>query len=375
MRICIIASVFPPDIGGPATYVPAIARALVERGHQVKVIAVTDPAHLQCEGRYPFPVFRIPRWPVWRRALSALLALWQHGRDADVIYANGMFLEAVLAKAIVRKPVVMKIVGDEAWERSIRRGWTQDGFEDFQRRRQRWQAELLKLLRSWYVRRADCIIVPSCYLKGIVEGWGVSREKCRVVYNAIEPVDEIRPVQVPLRTPFKLITVGRLVPWKRVDGILRAIASLGGVGLVIVGDGPERPRLEALVEELGLEERVFFAGKRSRQETLALMAACDAFILNSSYEGLPHTLLEAMQVGLPIIATAVGGVPEVVQDGVNGALVEVDSTARLAAAIRAMVNSSPRKTPTGDARSTMANFSWDRVASATEKVLLEALGN
>ncbi|RLC81459.1 MAG: hypothetical protein DRI61_03910, partial [Chloroflexi bacterium] len=91
--------------------------------------------------------------------------------------------------------------------------------------------------------------------------------------------------------------------------------------------------------------------------------------------GLPHTLLEAMQVGLPIIATAVGGVPEVVQDGVNGALVAVDSAARLAAAIRAMVNSSPRKTPTGDARSTMANFSWDRVASATEKVLLEALGN
>ena len=301
----------------------------------------------------------------------AVVALWQHGRDADVIYANGMFLEAALSKAFIRKPVVMKIVGDEAWERSIRRGWTQDGFEDFQKRRQRWQAEFLKLLRSWYVRRADRIIVPSRYLKGVVEGWGVQEGKCQVVYNAIEPVKEVEPIYVPLQTPFKLITVGRLVPWKRVDGILRAIAPIEGVGLVIVGDGPERPQLEALVEELGLGERVFFAGKRSRQETLALMAACDAFILNSSYEGLPHTLLEAMQVGLPVIATAVGGVPEVVQDGVNGMLVEVNSATNLATTIRTMVNSLPHKSPARDINSLMADFSWDKVASATEKLLLE----
>jgi len=347
----------------------------VEKGHQVKVIAVSDPAHLHYgSDEYPFPVFRIPRRPVWRRVLMAVVALWQHGRDADVIYANGMFLEAALSKAFIRKPVVMKIVGDEAWERSIRRGWTQDGFEDFQKRRQRWQAEFLKLLRSWYVRRADRIIVPSRYLKGIVEGWGVPEEKCQVVYNAIEPIGDIKPIYVPLGTPFKLITVGRLVPWKRVDGILRAIAPIEGVGLVIVGDGPERPRLEALVEELGLGERVFFAGKRSRQETLALMEGCDAFVLNSSYEGLPHTLLEAMQVGLPVIATAVGGVPEVVRDDPGVLLLPVASAPYLSEAIRQIINAQLEGAFLGKQRTGSGQFAWGKIVMATEEILCKSAG-
>ena len=70
-----------------------------------------------------------------------------------------------------------------------------------------------------------------------------------------------------------------------------------------------------------LSDRVYFAGQRNKEETFALMAACDLFVLNSSYEGFPHVVLEAMCAGLPVVATEVGGTPELVRDGENGLLI------------------------------------------------------
>jgi Glycosyltransferase len=151
--------------------------------------------------------------------------------------------------------------------------------------------------------------------------WGVPAEKVVVIYNAVEIPDSIEPLPVPLKTPIKAITVGRLVPWKRVNRLLEALEKIPELGLVVVGDGPERPRLERMAQDLGVSDRVYFAGQRSKRETIGLMAACDFFVLNSTYEGLPHVVLEAMALGLPVVATAVGGTPEVVRDGKTGMLV------------------------------------------------------
>ncbi|MER3407671.1 MAG: hypothetical protein C4292_02470 [Nitrososphaera sp.] len=181
--------------------------------------------------------------------------------------------------------------------------------------------------------------------------WGVPEERIEVVYNALEPMDGIEPVPVPLQTPLKAVTVGRLVPLKRVDGILEAIAQIPELGLVVVGDGPERARLECRAASLGVSERVYFAGRRSREETLSLMAACDIFVLNSTHEGLPHVVLEAMALGLPVVATAVGGTPEVVKHGATGLLISTQNGAipaaleRLArdAALRARMGRAARQ--------------------------------
>jgi len=323
MRILITTGIFPPDIGGPATYVPTIAKALAERGHQVTVLTTSEPENLQWDDSiYPFFVSRINRrQKIWLRSLKCIAETLRLGRAADVIYANGVYFEAAIASKFLQKPLVMKIVGDEAWERSVRRGWTKDNFEDFQQRCQSWQAELLKRHRSWVVRQANKVIVPSQYLANWVAKWGVLTEKIAVIYNAVEIPDGVEPLSIPLKTPVKAVTVGRLVPWKQVDGLIEALNEISELGLVVVGDGPERPRLERIAQELGVSGRVYFAGQRSKKETLSLMAACDLFVLNSTYEGLPHTVLEAMALGLPVIATAVGGTPEVVRDGETGVLV------------------------------------------------------
>jgi glycosyltransferase involved in cell wall biosynthesis len=323
MEILITTGIFPPDIGGPATYVPTIARALAERGHQVTVLTTSEPENLQWDDSiYPFLVFRINRrQKIWLRSLKCVAEILRLGRTADVIYANGIYFEAAIANKFLQKPLVMKIVGDEAWERSVRRGWTKDNFEDFQQRCQSWQAELLKRHRSWVVRQADRVIVPSQYLANWIVKWGVPTERIAVIYNAAEIPDGVEPLPIPLKTPIKAVTVGRLIPLKQVDRLIEALREIPELGLVVVGDGPERPRLERIAQELGVSGRVYFAGQRSKKETLSLMAACDFFVLNSTHEGLPHAILEAMALGLPVIATAVGGTPEVVRDGETGVLV------------------------------------------------------
>jgi glycosyltransferase involved in cell wall biosynthesis len=287
----------------------------------VTVVTLSDRLDHE-DGGYPFRVIRLPRraFKPWRMGRTVLVLL-RLGRRADVLFVNGLALESVLANFVLRKPLVMKVVGDLAWERATGRGWTADDFETFQRRRYGLRIELLKALRSWWTRRADRVIVPSRYLARWVVGWGVPAEKIVVIYNAVEPVDGVEPLPVPLKTPIKAVTVGRLIPLKRVDGLLEALKELPDLGLVVVGDGPERLRLERRARELGVSDRVYFAGQRSKKEALGLMAACDLFVLNSVHEGLPHVVLEAMALGLPVVATVAGGTPEVVRDGETGVLV------------------------------------------------------
>ena len=373
MRVLIITGIFPPDIGGPATYVPQVARGLAERGHQVTVVTLSD--RLDHDDRaYPFRVVRLPRraFKPWRM-LRTFWTLVRLGRGHDLLFVNGLAPEAVLANFVLRKPLAMKVVGDLAWERATNLGWTSDDFETFQRKRYGLRTELLKALRAWWTRRAHRVIVPSRYLAKWVARWGVPEERIVVIYNALEPLEDIKPLPVPLSTPVKAVTVGRLIPLKRVDGILQAVAQVPGLGLVIVGDGPERPRLEHLAESLGIMDRVYFAGRRNREETLGIIASCDLFVLNSTHEGLPHVILEAMALGLPVVATAVGGTPEVVNHGETGLCMPIDEP--LTPALRQLVADEVLRERLGaQARAWMARqLSKEEMVQQTEEILLKTV--
>ena len=187
LRVFIITGIFPPDIGGPATYVPHIAAALAERGHAITVLTLSDRLDHD-DSQYGFRVVRLPRrlskaWR-WLRTVSEITRL---GHDADVLFVNGLAIEAVLANLWLGKPMVQKVVGDLAWERATNRDWVQDSFEEFQKQRYGLKVESLKALRAWWTRRASRVIVPSRYLAGWVMRWGVPGEKITVIYNAVEP--------------------------------------------------------------------------------------------------------------------------------------------------------------------------------------------
>ena len=309
MKICITSPIFPPDLGGPSIYVPSLARYLVSRGHEVKVIAFCEEQ--EHEG-YPFKSF---------------LAVLRHARDADLIYINEhLALHVALAGRILGKPMVIRMCVDGTWEISHRLGWHQDGITEYVYREYGFKVRFIRGLQRMWWAWVRYIIAPSRFLRGIALHYGVPPQKVRLIHNAYHgpetfPVNREearRALGIP-EGERMILTICRLMIWKGVDGIIRALSDLPeACRLHVVGDGDERDRWQTLARDLGLEERVVFHGNVAYDRIPLFLKAADVFVLNSNYEGLSHTLLEVMWAGLPPVVTGVCGNPELVEDGVNG---------------------------------------------------------
>jgi glycosyltransferase involved in cell wall biosynthesis len=143
--------------------------------------------------------------------------------------------------------------------------------------------------------------------------------------------------------------------------------------LSIVGDGPERVALEQLRDTLGLQDRVRFLGPLPRADALGLMRAADIVILSSAWENFPHGVVEALAVGTPVVATRVGGVPEVVVDGQNGLLVEPGDAAGFGAALRRLLDDEPLRLRLADrAAASVERYSADEIYGRLEAILERA---
>jgi glycosyltransferase involved in cell wall biosynthesis len=374
LRIILPTGIFPPDVGGPASYVPRIAEAFVGRGHSVEVVTLADDP--SAVGSLPFPVRRIRRGRARiPRMIETIRSIFSLARRADLIYANGLFIEAAIAAILAHRPLVMKVVGDWAWERACNQGQCSSVVEEFQTRRQSLRWETVKWLRTVVTRRADLIIAPSRYLAGIISSWGISPQKIKTIYNALDALPHAAPVSLPPFPGRTLITVARLVRWKGIGALIEWLSGRGDLRLLVIGDGPERPHLEALALRVGAADRIIFAGSVSRQQVLAYLQASDLFVLNSDYEGLPHILLEAFSAGLPVVATSVGGTQEVIEDGSNGLLVPPRRMDRMAEAIDRLLSERGLRTALveGGERTLRDRFRWETLMEQTENALAGVL--
>lgn len=371
MKILLVTGIFPPDIGGPASYIPAIASELAQRHEILGVVTLSDRLDHD-DAHYGYPVYRLPRrMNQLARRLLTIARIRELARRADVVYMNGLDLEGVLAcKVLSRRPLATKVVGDRIWEEARFRG-SQVGLDAFQRDRQGFRWELLKKLQAWYIGRTDAVVTPSAYLAGIVAGWGVAREKIHVVYNAIEALDAPSAPDGPAR--YDLVTVSRLVEHKCLDAVI-GVAAAHRLSCLIVGDGPMRAPLQALAERL--EAPVTFHGAADKSEIPALMRQGKLFVLNSIYEGLPHVVLEAQALGVPVVATAVGGTPETIRDGEDGWLVPVnDADALSARLLGALADEGLRGRVAAAGRAHVAaRFSYARMIEETERLLVRLGG-
>jgi glycosyltransferase involved in cell wall biosynthesis len=374
MHICLITGIFPPDIGGPSTYVSHLAQLLRQNNIDVCVITLGDNSP-----EFPFFVKRVSRtYPLLVRLIVLFGTLIRYGWQSDVWYINGLELPAVLAGKLLRKRMVMKIVGDYAWERAMNAGLTTDGIDDFQQKRQSWKVELHKRLRTWYTRQVERVITPSRYLKSLVCGWGIAENRVQVIYNAVEKLPEHLGTKLEVRNQLGfsehdrlLITVGRLVAWKGIDLLIQTVARLDeSVQLLIVGDGPEKNKLTDLAETLSVTHRVKFLGKAERHHALAYMRASDLFVLHTGYEGFSHVLLEAMMVGTPVMTTPVCGNPELVIHAENGLLVEQGNLESLRTQITGILHDPAlRKRLVEGGIRAVQQYSWERLNRQTMEVL------
>ncbi len=237
---------------------------------------------------------------------------------------------------------------------------------------------LYSAIFRWLARAATTIITVSDWNRKALLQRGITPNKIRTIYPGIDLQEFAQPGSVEEPNPLAALpenavvvgAVGRLERQKGLNVLLRAFPSLlkthPDAWLVIVGDGPERPALEALAAEFGLSERVVFAG--FRRNVAALLRRFAVLAMPSRFEGLPVVPMEAYMAGVPVVATAVYGTPEVVRDNVTGLLVPPEEPDRLATALADLLDDLPKRQAMADAgkRLVRERFSLEAMLDATD---------
>lgn len=296
------------------------------------------------------------------RAIQAPFFYWALGnhirkraRDADIVHAHWLIPTGLAAVHNTEKPVVAAALGQEYHLKP-------DGV-------------LAKLVRRVH-ERADAVVTLSEYMRRRgVEQYGCPAEKLHVIPNAADTTAFQPDVEtafrkeqgIPEDAPL-IVTVRRLVPEKRVDALIDALPTVledvEDAVVCIVGDGPERGRLEQKADRLGVAANVVFAGTVPHARLPEVFAASDVFALTTEQEGMSTALLEAMASGLPAVATDAVSNAEVVEDGRNGALYALGDTEALADALTSILTRPATRQRMGAAarERVVEQFSYDAVA-------------
>jgi glycosyltransferase involved in cell wall biosynthesis len=325
------------EVGGAQAYVAALLPALVD-GFDVSVAAhgdgpLRDAADRLCVRFLPLRHVRRAINP-WRDAvgLLELVRLLRRERP-DILHASSSKAGVLgrLAAAIAGVPIRIFTV----------HGWAFTAHSGLAARLYRVADRLMRPLTTVTVcvaehERATGLAARTC-----------SETRTVVIPNAID-ARAVPRTRRSSKVP-QLVAVGRLKAPKDFVTLVRAVAELPqeSCELLIVGEGPDRPELEAEIDRLGLDGRVRLAGERD--DVPDLLARADVFVLASASEGMPISVLEAMAAGLPVVASRVGGVPEVVADGETGLLVPPGSSQDLAAALGRLLADFKLRQRLGDA--------------------------
>src|SRR3989344_2522306 len=197
MKILICTGIFPPEIGGPATYSKSLAEAMTSLGHKVAVITYCDERITNHESRitpqgYDVVYVKRSNFKFWHY-YKYFQVVKKYGKDADVLYAQDPVsagYPTYLASRVLKKRYALKITGDYSWEKAMNRGLTSLVIDEFQsEKRFPWPISKIHETQIRVVKGAKRVIVPSQYLKKIVTGWGADPKKIEVVYNAILPLN------------------------------------------------------------------------------------------------------------------------------------------------------------------------------------------
>jgi teichuronic acid biosynthesis glycosyltransferase TuaC len=216
----------------------------------------------------------------------------------------------------------------------------------------------------------------SSALKTALSSLGVDSGKIAVLRNGVDtgmfhPVDRVSQRARLGLSGTALLMVGNLVALKGHDLVIRALRELPGASLMIVGDGRERRNLEELARGLAVRERVRFLGAVPQDRLADYYGAADALVLASSREGWPNVLLEAMACGTPVVATRVGGTPEIVAAPEAGVLAGEPSERGIVEALQRLLRNYPDREAT---RRYAEAFGWDETTRGQLRVFEGVLG-
>lgn len=312
MRLLIAAPSRPFSADGAATFAALLERELPAHEVRVAVLAPEDAS-----------------LPGVLRHLAYFFQLLRAGKDADAILALDILrtgIASLMVSLLLRKPFFLRPAGDAAWEKGMLEGSVRVPLEEFLHTRHASPlVALLRFMQGAIARRARRIFVPSAYFGRIVARWGVPPEQIAVVPVCFLPEapGELSEALQGCSRP-RVVAAGRLVPWHGHAGLIEAMVRVREThptaSFIIAGEGPEHASLASYARVRLGDAAVVFA-PASRAEMFAVLADADLIVRNTTFEAPSYLLIESLALGKPVIATAIGGVPEVIEDGKNGLLV------------------------------------------------------
>jgi len=319
--------------GGNTAMVLALSRALLSRGYKVELAAPPQQPYIPHFTQAGITVHSIGLWGKkdLRAPFSLAVLVRKGGFDLLHSHTRPADLAAYFAAKLSARPLVI----------------TQHGNVNLDRQTLIRRHDLYAWVYNMVLRGSKRVVAVcqatseelKCYC-------GVKPERIRVVYNGIEPLpapdaENRRLTRLKLGIAENSV-VGIIlgaIHWKGHEILAESLAKLKGdcpeLMVLVAGSGPREVELKAQISKLGLSDRMLMLG--FRPDAATLLGACDFFVLPSRSEAFPVSILEAMSLGLPVIASRVGGIPEAVEDGVNGLLVDSGDVSALAVALRKMV--------------------------------------
>ncbi len=348
MKIVLATGIFPPEIGGPATYVEKLARRLLDRGLRVTIIAYgeQDPVQL------PIPIIRVSRkggmlirW--WRYAQ----ALKMYGAEADIIYAfSSISCGVPLWLSRLKHPrKILRLGGDFLWERYTDKGGLLSLGD--------WYATkpLLSGPMNGLLQTFDHIVFSTQFQEQLYEKVYRNMPLHHVIENALPGGT---PVEHEKHDPFRVLFLGRFVHFKNLGSLVMALHDLPATTLTMVGEGPLQKQLEHLVMDEGLSDRVTFQAVQGQDAKQVSFLEHDLLVLPSLTEISPNTALEARSLGLPVLLTQETGLSRVLSDSMQLRILR--SPKDISNAIREVEQSYP--VIAERAASALPERTWDTVA-------------
>ena len=331
--LLIISGIYPPDIGGPAVFASNFRDWEISKSKLVNVVTLTNgpsSKDLSQTGE----IRRVSRYiPLFSRLVTTVWSIVVLARKSSNILVVGSFLESFVASLFSKKKRIVKVPGDIVWERARNSGLTTLDILDFQNEVLSLKYRCFRWLFSASLKSAEIVIAPSEFIQQLCLSWGVDVKKIILIHNGIS-VEDFSP-KTEVKRDIQVLTVCRLTGWKGLEGLILACKQLDLV-LNIVGSGPLRVELEDFARSQ--LANVVFMEDRTNRELQDIYRRSSVFVLNSSYEGLPHSLLEAMGSGCIVIANAGTGSAEVISHGVNGYLSDFSDELKLQEIIAKALN-------------------------------------
>ena len=322
MRVLVTVGIFPPDIGGPATFVPKIAKYFQdELNYEIEILTLSDNKNSNIND--DFSVKRIDRnLPIIYRWLKTIFTIYKLGKNKDLIFVNGLGTETTIANIFLKKKIIRKIVGDPVWERAYSKAKISESFDEFQVKNYGFSISLQKKVRSFSIKKSDIVVTPSQHLKNFILNLGF-KNKIEIINNGVFIPEE--NTNIFTNDQINITTVSRLVSHKNIKKIIKAISDLNDplIYLNIIGDGPELNQLQKISLESNNKDNIIFHGKLNRDDINHIFLKSDIYIQASNYEGLPHSLLEAMSYGIPVLCTPVGECKEILGNEDRGYILDL----------------------------------------------------